>query len=129
MKPFIKKTAVIFGLSSAVLLTACSGGNPLEKESPKTVNTFLKEASAYAELKVNFNLGDRQGYMYLTCMEGLKKPIKGQPDFCPTLYHHMVDYAQQTDGPFKHLTVKQLTDKALFQQRQEEASKHFFSAS
>ena len=129
MKTILKKSVVILGVVSALALTACSGSNPLEKESPKDVNAFLKEASAYAELNVDFNLHDRQGYMYLTCMSGLKKPIKGHPDFCPTLYKDMVKYANKTDGPFSQLTVKQLTNQELFKQRQEDANKHFFSAS
>jgi hypothetical protein len=126
MKTFVKKSVVILGLSSAVLLTACSGGNPLEKESPKAVNTFLKEASAKAELEAGMNLHDRQGVMYHACMAGR---MNDKPGFCDALYNNMVTYAGQTDGPFKHLTVKQLTDKALFEQREEAASKDFFSAS
>lgn len=126
MKPLMKKTVVMLGLASAVLLTACSGGNPIEKESPKAVNTFLKEASAKAELAAGMNLHDRKGVMYHACMAGR---MNDKPGFCKALYNNMVSYAKQTDGPFKNLTVKQLTDKALFEQREEAASKDFFSAS
>lgn len=126
MKTILKKSVVILGVVSALALTACSGSNPLEKESPKAVNAFLKEASAKAELKAGMNLHDRQGVMYHACMAGR---MNDKPDFCATLYTDMVAYAKETTGPFSSLTKKELTDQALFKQREEQASKNFFSAS
>ena len=120
MKNILKNTALILAAGAAVSLTACSNGNPLEKQSPQTVNTFLKEASSFAERKVDYNLGDRQGVMYKACMLGR---MADQPSFCPTLYADMVSYAKESKGPFSKLTVAELEDKKAYDKRNNQPAK------
>ena len=120
MKKILKNTTLLLAAAAAVSLTACSNGNPLEKQSPQTVNTFLKEASSFAERKVDYNLGDRQGVMYAGCMLGR---FNDKPDFCPTLYADMVSYAKTSKGPFSKLTVAELKDKKAYDKRKNQPAK------
>lgn len=120
MNKKLKTFALTLGVAVVASLTACSQENPLEKQSSQKVNAFLKEASSFAEKKVDYDLGDRQGVMYDACMLGR---MNDKPNFCPTLYADMISYAKTSKGPFTKLTVADLEDKEAYDKRKNQPAK------
>jgi hypothetical protein len=110
MKMIVKKTGIVLSVLAAVALTACSHKNPLQTQPEAEIATFLKQASLYAEQTMNYPPAGA-GVMYGACM---LHPQQDDPNFCPTLYNHMLDYAKQSEGSFSKITRADLQDKAAF---------------
>lgn len=98
-----KKTQSLFlciGLS--VVVSACSGSDPLKKQPVDQSAKFLIKASLYAEKRLK--LLNPGGYYYGECMRG-----KEDKSVCKKLYREMVHYAKNIEG-YKNLTINELAD-------------------
>lgn len=124
----------ILACVTPLLLTACHQDNPLKTESPKAVATFLMNASANVEKRLQFPIPhDAFGHGYLECMEGKVSPEMD----CPRLFSGMVAFANENHfPPFKNITLTQLTDKVTFEAIADDYAEivatvwpHYFSAS
>ena len=96
-----------------LLLTGCHHDNPLKTQNPKESAIFLMNASANVEKRLHFVIQkDSFGYAYLECMEGKKS----EEIRCPELLGGMVAFAKENHYPaFKHITLSDITDKAVFE--------------
>ena len=96
---------------AALLLSACHHDNPLQTHTKTESATFLMNASANAEKRLQFAVKkDERGYGYLECMEGQKnKEIN-----CNALYQAMILFAREGHYKgFDSITLAQLTDKRI----------------
>jgi len=90
----------------AASVAACSHQNPLTNPDKHKVGTFLVSASRYSEQQMRLG-NELPGTVYADCMAG-----NAQTD-CSVLYDNMVAYAKHQPD-FQDLTVKDLTDFALW---------------
>lgn len=109
---WIAFTCILFAVST-LLLTVFHYENPLKTHTKNESAIFLMNASANVEKRLHFVIQqDAFGYGYLECMEG-KKSVDIH---CPELLNGMVRFAKENHYPaFKHITLSDLTDKAIFE--------------
>ena len=99
-------------LASALLITACHHDNPLTTHSKQESATFLMNASANVERRLQFAVKTTEyGYGYLECMEGKQNPEIQ----CDALYRDMLAFAKENHYPgFTDVTLSDLTNQAVF---------------
>lgn len=100
-------------IASTLALTACKAENPFKTHTVKESATFLMQASANAEKRLQFKIRkDEYGYGWLECMEG-----KNNPEIdCKKLYTAMITFASEGHiAGFKKITLDYLTDKTLLE--------------
>ncbi|HBD7044726.1 TPA: protein LvrD [Legionella pneumophila] len=128
---------LIKGLMVGVMvatLSACHHENPLKTQPAKASVTFLINASANAEKRLNFAIHkDAYGFAYLECMEG-----KQSPDIqCNALYQGMIAFAREGHySGFQTITQADLTEQEVFESLADEYAEtaatsfpHFVSGS
>ncbi len=99
-------------LSVACLLSACHHDNPLATHIKTQSATFLMNASANVEQRLEFAIkkGDR-GCGYLECMDGKKNTAID----CNALYKGIVSFANESHySGFEDLSLNDLTDREVF---------------
>ncbi len=115
-------------------LSACHHENPLKTQPAKASVTFLINASANAEKRLQFAIHkDAYGFAYLECMEG-----KQSPDIqCNALYQGMIAFAREGHySGFQTITQADLTEQEVFESLADEYAEtaatsfpHFVSGS
>lgn len=106
-----KKSLLGVAVMSVTLgLAACSHDNPLTTQSQAATVDFLIAASTAAEKELHFQVL-HYGSAYGACMT---QKFRYQAD-CPALVAAMVNYAQDTNGPFKSITVEDLNNSKAFE--------------
>lgn len=109
----MKWCTTVFVLGLSVSLTGCYHKNPLKTNPKEKAATFLMQASANVETRLQFPVkqGDL-GVVFLECMDGKKSPNIS----CEALYQGMVAFAEEGHYPaFKGLQLSDLKDKAVFE--------------
>lgn len=109
-----KKWLSVVSISAVLALSACSQDNPLTSQPQTDTVKFLIAASTAAEKELHFQ-ALHYGSAYGSCVMG---KFRHQAD-CPLLYQTMVEYAQESNGPFKGITVEDLQNQKAFAPLQE----------
>ena len=111
----MKKTLTVLIIATTIGLTACSHKNPLETEPKEETAKFLKSASTYAEVKMNYKIREEDhGGIYAACMLGRKGGPLAASSFCPKFYSYMIEYAKHVSSEFSDITIEDLTNKKAF---------------
>jgi hypothetical protein len=94
------------------MLAGCQHQNPLKSKTKTESASFLMNASANVEKRLNFGVKkDEHGYGYLECMEGKEN----QEINCHDLYVGMLNFAKEHHFPeFDSITLNDLTDQEVF---------------
>jgi hypothetical protein len=99
-----------------LIVSGChSGPNPLKVEPRQKVLAFIAKADDYAQSQTGIYYS--ADFIYRRCMinsDNLSTfHVSGQSR-CNKIYHAMVTYGQTKTKAFQHITVNDLTNKAVF---------------
>lgn len=108
----MKKYSLLSCFLLNLMLISCSRENPIDKNALSLSGKFLYQASVYAEKQLGAN-NSHGGIDYGGCVEGVSKLSR---KYCEKLYSNMIVFGKNQNGPYKDLSVDDLTDANAYYQ-------------